>query len=176
MNLLNCFNGGLGTNMRKAAHPSGSKGSSNPHRWSGSNAEGWCIRGYLFFVCGFWLVNHQSDSLYLRFRGVTKLASQACAIPNAGAAATSTFAEGTCTAAAAMTAEAIHALAAGNVDKDDSAAAVIAVTAKKALLYPSAGIIPHKAPTIPQSEPSLHKAPTLKQYHSGHYHGCQPLQ
>jgi hypothetical protein len=30
LNLLNRFDGGLGTNMRKAAHPSGGMGSSNP--------------------------------------------------------------------------------------------------------------------------------------------------
>ena len=35
MNLLNCFDGGLGTNMRKAAHHSGSMGSSNLCRWRG---------------------------------------------------------------------------------------------------------------------------------------------
>ncbi len=35
LNLLNSFDGGIGTNMRKAAHPSGSMGSSNPRRWRG---------------------------------------------------------------------------------------------------------------------------------------------
>jgi len=35
LNLLNRFNGGIGTSMRKAAHPSGSVGSSNPRRWRG---------------------------------------------------------------------------------------------------------------------------------------------
>jgi hypothetical protein len=36
LNLLNCFDGALGTKMRKAAHPSasGGMGSSNPRRWS----------------------------------------------------------------------------------------------------------------------------------------------
>ena len=33
--LLNCFSGGIETNMRKAAHPSGGMGSSNPCRWRG---------------------------------------------------------------------------------------------------------------------------------------------
>jgi hypothetical protein len=35
LNLLNRFNGGIGTNMRKATHPSGGMGSSNPRRWRG---------------------------------------------------------------------------------------------------------------------------------------------
>ena len=35
LNLLNCFNGILGKIMRKAAHPSGSVGSSNPRRLRG---------------------------------------------------------------------------------------------------------------------------------------------
>jgi hypothetical protein len=34
-NLLNRFDGGIGRNMRKAAHPSGGMGSSNPCRWRG---------------------------------------------------------------------------------------------------------------------------------------------
>jgi len=34
-NLLNRFDGGIGTNMHKAAHPLGGVGSSNPHRWMG---------------------------------------------------------------------------------------------------------------------------------------------
>ena len=33
--LLNRFDGGIGTSMRKAAHPSGGMGSSNPRRWRG---------------------------------------------------------------------------------------------------------------------------------------------
>ena len=33
LNLLNRFDGGIETNMHKAAHPSGSMGSSNPRRW-----------------------------------------------------------------------------------------------------------------------------------------------
>ncbi len=33
MNLTKPFNGGLGKYMRKAARPSGSVDSSNPHRW-----------------------------------------------------------------------------------------------------------------------------------------------
>jgi len=35
LNLLNRFNGGIGTSMRKAAHPSGGVGSSNSRRWRG---------------------------------------------------------------------------------------------------------------------------------------------
>jgi len=35
LNLLNRFDGGIETSMRKAAHPSGSVGSSNPRRWRG---------------------------------------------------------------------------------------------------------------------------------------------
>jgi hypothetical protein len=34
-NLFNRFNGDIGTNMRKATHPSGGMGSSNPCRWRG---------------------------------------------------------------------------------------------------------------------------------------------
>jgi hypothetical protein len=33
LNLLNHFDSGIGTNMHKAAHPSGGMGSSNPRRW-----------------------------------------------------------------------------------------------------------------------------------------------
>jgi len=35
LNLLNRFDGGIGTSMRKAAHPSGGADSSNPCRWRG---------------------------------------------------------------------------------------------------------------------------------------------
>ena len=38
--------------------------------------------GNLFFLCGFWLATHLSDSSYLRFRGVTMWATVACTIPN----------------------------------------------------------------------------------------------
>ena len=34
----------------------------------------------LCFLCCFWLVTHQLDSSYLRFRGVTKYTTQACTI------------------------------------------------------------------------------------------------
>jgi hypothetical protein len=34
-NLFNRFDGGIGTNMRKAAHPSGGMGSSNSRLWRG---------------------------------------------------------------------------------------------------------------------------------------------
>jgi hypothetical protein len=36
-NQLNCINGVLGANMRKAARHSGGKDSSNPHRWRGKH-------------------------------------------------------------------------------------------------------------------------------------------
>jgi hypothetical protein len=39
MNLLNCFDGGLGTNMHKAAHPSGGMSSSNPRHWRGKQLQ-----------------------------------------------------------------------------------------------------------------------------------------
>jgi len=35
LNLLNRFNGGIGTSMRMVTHPSGGVGSSNPRRWRG---------------------------------------------------------------------------------------------------------------------------------------------
>jgi len=35
LNLLNRFDGSMGTNMRKAAHLSGGMGSPNPPRWRG---------------------------------------------------------------------------------------------------------------------------------------------
>jgi hypothetical protein len=35
LNLLNRFDGSIGTSMRKDAHPSGGVGSSNPCRWRG---------------------------------------------------------------------------------------------------------------------------------------------
>jgi hypothetical protein len=47
MNLLNRFDGGIGTNMHKAAHPSGGMDSSNPHRWRGEwlhhHGDGVCL-------------------------------------------------------------------------------------------------------------------------------------
>ena len=39
LNLLNRFDGGIGTNMRKAAHPLGGMGSSNPRRWRGERLQ-----------------------------------------------------------------------------------------------------------------------------------------
>ena len=41
----------------------------------------WCLLGDLCFLCGFWLVTRQSDTSYLRVRGVTKWATPACTIP-----------------------------------------------------------------------------------------------
>jgi len=47
LNLLNLFAGGIGTSMRKAAHPSGGVGSSNPRRWRGerlhNHGDGVCL-------------------------------------------------------------------------------------------------------------------------------------
>jgi len=52
LNLLNRFNGGIGTSMCKAAHPSGSVGSSNPRRWRGeqlhNHGDGVCL--FVLFV------------------------------------------------------------------------------------------------------------------------------
>jgi hypothetical protein len=52
LNLLNCFDGGIGTNMRKATHPSGGMDSSNPRRWSGKrlhhHGDGVCLLFVLF--------------------------------------------------------------------------------------------------------------------------------
>ncbi len=73
--------------MRKAAHPSGGMGSSNPRRWRGKqlhhHGDGVC-HVVCAFLCSFWLVTCQSYSSYLRFRGVTKWATQACTIPVLG--------------------------------------------------------------------------------------------
>ena len=41
----------------------------------------WYLVGDLCFLFGFWLVTRQSYTSYLRFRGVTKWATQACTIP-----------------------------------------------------------------------------------------------
>jgi len=55
LNLLNRFDGSIGTSMRKAAHPSGGVGSSNPCRWRGErlhhHGDG---VGELCFLCGFY--------------------------------------------------------------------------------------------------------------------------
>jgi hypothetical protein len=50
LNLLNCFDGGIGTSMRKAAHPSGGVDSSNPRRWRGERLH---HHGDLCFLCGY---------------------------------------------------------------------------------------------------------------------------
>ena len=50
-NLFNRFDGDIGTNMRKAAHPSGGMGSSNPCRWRGERLHhggGVCLLFVLF--------------------------------------------------------------------------------------------------------------------------------
>ena len=55
LNLLNRFDGSIGTSMRKDAHPSGGVGSSNPCRWRGErlhhHGDG---VGELCFLCGFY--------------------------------------------------------------------------------------------------------------------------
>jgi hypothetical protein len=47
LNLLNRFDGGIGTNMRKAARQSGGMDSSNPRRWRGErlhhHGDGVCL-------------------------------------------------------------------------------------------------------------------------------------
>jgi hypothetical protein len=52
LNLLNRFDGGIMTNMRKAAHPSGGMDSSNPRRWRGKqlhhHGDGVCLLFVLF--------------------------------------------------------------------------------------------------------------------------------
>jgi hypothetical protein len=52
LNLLNRFDGGIRTSMRKAAHPSGSVGSSNLCRWRGkrlhNHGDGVCL--FVLFV------------------------------------------------------------------------------------------------------------------------------
>jgi hypothetical protein len=52
LNLLNRFDGGIGTSMRKAAHPLGGVGSSNPRRWRGErfhhHGGGVCLLFELF--------------------------------------------------------------------------------------------------------------------------------
>jgi hypothetical protein len=52
LNLLNRIDGGIGTNMRKAAHPSGGMDSSNPRRWRGErlhhHGDGFCLLFVLF--------------------------------------------------------------------------------------------------------------------------------
>ena len=52
LNPLNRFDGGIGTSMRKAAHPSGGVSSSNPCRWRGerlhNHGDGVCL--FVLFV------------------------------------------------------------------------------------------------------------------------------
>jgi hypothetical protein len=51
LNLLNRFDGGIGTSMSKAAHPSGGVDSSNPHSWRGERLHhggGVCLLFVLF--------------------------------------------------------------------------------------------------------------------------------
>ena len=68
LDLLNRFDGGIGTSMRKAAHPSGSVGSSNPCRWRGkrlhNHGDGVCL--FVLFVW-FCLMTRQSYLSYVCF-------------------------------------------------------------------------------------------------------------
>jgi hypothetical protein len=52
LNLLNRFDGGIRTNMRKAARPSSGMDSSNPRRWRGErlhhHGDGVCLLFVLF--------------------------------------------------------------------------------------------------------------------------------
>jgi hypothetical protein len=52
LNLLNCFDGGVGKMMRKAARPSSGMDSSNPRRWRGErlhhHGDGVCLLFVLF--------------------------------------------------------------------------------------------------------------------------------
>ena len=50
LNLLNRFNGGIGTRMRKAAHPLGGVDSSNPHRWRGERLHPWLLAHEFMFI------------------------------------------------------------------------------------------------------------------------------
>ena len=86
MNQTKSFDGGHRKGMCKAAHPWGGVESSNSRCQRGEGLAAstpcwWCLLGDLCFLCGFWLVTHQSDMSYLHFRGVTKCPTQACTIP-----------------------------------------------------------------------------------------------
>jgi hypothetical protein len=63
------FDGGLQKGMRKAIHPSGGVGSSNPHRWRGErlchHGDGVCKVVYTFCAV-LQLVTHQSGLLYVK--------------------------------------------------------------------------------------------------------------
>jgi hypothetical protein len=52
LNLLNCFDGGIGKIMQKAARPSSGMDSSNPRRWRGErlhhHGDGVCLLFVLF--------------------------------------------------------------------------------------------------------------------------------
>jgi hypothetical protein len=56
LNLLNCFDGGVGKMMRKAARPSSGMDSSNPRRWRGErlhhhdHCDGVCLLFVLFVL------------------------------------------------------------------------------------------------------------------------------
>jgi len=54
LDLLNRFDGGIGTSTRKASHPSGWVGSSNPRRWRGQrlhhHGDGVCLLFVLFVL------------------------------------------------------------------------------------------------------------------------------
>jgi len=56
LNLLNPFDGGIGTKMHKATHPSGSMGSSNPRRWREERLHHH-VDGVCHVVCAFCAVS-----------------------------------------------------------------------------------------------------------------------
>jgi hypothetical protein len=58
---LNRFDRGLGTNMRKAAHPSDGMGSSNPHRWRGEQLNTMVMLFVMLFVLFVWFLTRDSS-------------------------------------------------------------------------------------------------------------------
>jgi hypothetical protein len=63
LNLLNRFDGGIETNMHKAAHPSGGMGSSKSRRWRGKrlhhHGDGVCQLFVLFVSFRLVVVTHR---------------------------------------------------------------------------------------------------------------------
>jgi hypothetical protein len=72
MNILNCFDGGIGTNMRKAACPLGGMDSSNPHlqrgQWLHHHDGGVCC---VFLCCCGWTRDVTSSSYVKRYERIT---------------------------------------------------------------------------------------------------------
>ncbi len=96
LNLLNRFDGGLGTNMRKADHPSGGMDSSNSRHWRGERLQHHDGDVVCHVVCAFcgvsdsWLVSRTCRTYILEVLQsepprlapyLTKWATQACTIP-----------------------------------------------------------------------------------------------